>query len=96
MKVKYQLVQSIVGMYNDETEVTRIPAGAILEMPPTDSKVGIAEGFPTTVERSWCSSMIFSKPGGSNRIGEMTDKERSKLTRLPQRSEKSAQVAAKG
>jgi hypothetical protein len=45
VKVKYQLVQSIVGMYNDETEVTKIPAGAILEMPPTDSKVGTAEVF---------------------------------------------------
>jgi hypothetical protein len=45
VKVKYQLVQSIVGMYNDETEVTRIPAGAILEMPPTDWNVGIAEVY---------------------------------------------------
>ena len=41
MIVKYRLVRRIVGMHPDEPNPMMIPAGAMVEIAPTRSKVGI-------------------------------------------------------
>ena len=41
MTVKYRLLRSIVGVYKDQSDPMMIPAGAIVEIPPTSSTVGI-------------------------------------------------------
>ena len=41
MTVRYRLVRRIVGMYHDDTHPIMIPAGAVVEVPPTRSTVGI-------------------------------------------------------
>jgi hypothetical protein len=39
--VKYRLVRRIVGMYHDDSPPIMIPPGAVVEISPTRSKVGI-------------------------------------------------------
>jgi hypothetical protein len=39
--VKYRLLRRIVGMYKDDSGAIMIPAGSIVEIAPTRSKVGI-------------------------------------------------------
>lgn len=39
--VKYRLLRTIVGMHLDERHPIMIPTGAIVETPPTRSKVGV-------------------------------------------------------
>ena len=41
MTVKYRLARRIVGMHKGERDSTMIPAGAIVEIAPTRSTVGI-------------------------------------------------------
>ena len=41
MTVKYRLHRRIVGMYKDDSGAIMIPAGAIAEIAPTRSTVGI-------------------------------------------------------
>jgi hypothetical protein len=39
--VRYRLLRKIVGMFKDDSGAIMIPAGAIVEIPPTRSTVGI-------------------------------------------------------
>src|SRR5437868_2622941 len=39
--VRYRLLRRIVGMYHGDIGATMIPAGAVVEISPTRSKVGI-------------------------------------------------------
>jgi len=39
--MKYAVIKKIVGVYRDERSVTTLLPGSIMEMPPTNAKVGI-------------------------------------------------------